>query len=57
MSEDTELVREIAEESAVESKLRKYVVVQITASTWDKLQSRYAALMARGRVHLGSENK
>lgn len=46
--QDTELVRELAEESAVEfaDERIKYVTVQITTATWNKLQARYAAMSA-----------
>ncbi len=45
-SNDTELVREIADESAVEfqDERVRYVRVQITTETWNKLQKRYAEL-------------
>ncbi len=45
-STDTELVKEIGDESAVEfqdDRIR-YVTVQITTSTWQKLQKRYKEL-------------
>lgn len=43
-SADTKLVEEIAQESALEYDAMKYKVIQMTTSTWEKLQARYAAM-------------
>lgn len=37
---DTELVKEIARESAIVSSHKTYLTIQITISTWQKLQAR-----------------